>query len=102
MSESAYETNRLRCNAVIRAGLGTSKELGKYLLPDQDEHQAQTRVNEWRRGARPRDTDIVLRWMEWTEKKWKVKGAKKAKLETTLAEMISEQQAMTDQIEGRN
>lgn len=99
MSESAYETNRMRCEAVIRAKLGTSRELGKYLLPNQPEDQAQIRVNEWRRGARPRDPDIFLRWKEWTDRKWRTKGAKD-KLQAALKEIISEQTAVTDKVNG--
>lgn len=102
MSESAYETNRLRCRAVIRAELGTAKELGKHLLPHQDEHQAQVRALEWLRGAKPRNVDIFLKWKEWTDKKWKAKGVAKKTLETALSEILSEQQAMTNEIEGRN
>lgn len=90
MSESAYETNRLRCRAVIRIGLGTSRELGKYLLPDQEEHQAQIRANEWLRGSQPRSVDVFLRWKEWTDARWELKDFQK-ELEKALRQEIRDQ-----------
>lgn len=89
MSESAYETNRLRCRAVIRAELGTVRELGIHLLPHQPEHQATVRAHEWLRGTQPRDFDLVMKWIAWTDAKWTPEN--KEKLEAALAEEITDQ-----------
>lgn len=72
MSERSWKLIRARARAVILAKLATSKELGKYLLPDQPEHQAQVRANEWLNGRRtPSTMEVIFRFVEWTERQWK-------------------------------
>lgn len=86
MSERSWNIIRARARAVILAKLATSKELGRYLLPDQPEHQAQVRANEWLNGRRtPSTFDVMARFVDWTDKQWaKAKGKNIAALRKAL------------------
>lgn len=86
MSERSWTRIRARARAVILAKLATSKELGKHLLPDQPEHQAQVRANEWLNGRRtPSTPEVMFRFVEWTDRQWaKAKGKNLAALRKAL------------------
>ena len=89
----AYETNLIRTLALIRAGIITATDLGVFLLPTRKPTVANVRANEWLRGEfRPRDPEITLRWISYTDAQWKAATGKSGKaLREAHKAILSEQ-----------
>lgn len=59
-----------RIEAILDCGAATTKELGEYLLPEQDTRQSGIRVAEWIRSRkRTPQGDTALKMMEWASQK---------------------------------